>query len=183
MRTAVIRPPPRPGPGPHPWGPDPVYPFRESERRTLRLREIERVTPVTDASVSSFAFLGSLSLARSANSRDLLRRRFSLGQTEGMAGDVDGEGSSGRRRGSTRKCKAKLLVGEKVEVDARGFLRFFFLWVCFLLRGSLHFSVLLVVHVVWSKGSCLAFSFCCFPYSFFFLGVSMRYRRLSFCCW
>ncbi|XP_030447538.2 uncharacterized protein LOC115670415 isoform X1 [Syzygium oleosum] len=40
-----------------------------------------------------------------------------------MAGDVDGEGSSGRRKGSTRKCKAKLLVGEKVEVrsDDDGF--------------------------------------------------------------
>ncbi|KAI3434271.1 uncharacterized protein J3R85_006737 [Psidium guajava] len=33
-----------------------------------------------------------------------------------MAGSVDGEGSSGRRKSSKMKCKAKLLVGEKVEV-------------------------------------------------------------------
>lgn len=182
MRTAVIRPPPRPGP--HPWGPDLVYPFRESERRTLKLREIKRVTPVTDASVSSFALLGSLSLARSANSRDLLRRRFSLGQTEGMAGDVDGEGSSGRRRGSTRKCKAKLLVGEKVEVDDRGFLRFFFFCgfvFCFVHRFILvsFWSFTLYGRKVRVSPSLSVV----FLIVFFFLGVSMRYRRLSFCCW
>ncbi|XP_030524326.1 uncharacterized protein LOC115736661 [Rhodamnia argentea] len=40
-----------------------------------------------------------------------------------MAGNVDGEGSSSRRKSSTMKCKAKLLVGEKVEVrsDDDGF--------------------------------------------------------------